>query len=410
MKRTDSSAGGQTGGWWRGNLHCHSLWSDGDEFPERVAQRYRELGYHFIAITDHDALEEGERTVADDARPTTPARMDDLLATFGEAWVEPCIEDGRRRVRLKPFEEYRPRVEESGRFMVMTGEEVTVRPPTHPHYMNAWNLRDALSPVDAPDAVAGMRAVVDAVRAQADEAARPIGLQLNHPNWQWCAVAEDIARVKGLRFMEVFTGLRGTNSHGDELRASPERIWDVVLSLRLAAEGGEMLYGLATDDAHRYDEPDQTAGRAWVMVRAEQLAPEAILGAMARGHFYASTGVTLRDVAFDGRSLAVEIEPEPGVAYRAEFIGTRRGFDTTSEPVCNADGEPLRTTRRYPDDVGRVLAASDDLRPRFTLTGDELYARARITSTAPHPLPHAPGDTQCAWTQPVAPSDFVKGS
>jgi|GEM_PF-6842137 len=23
--------------WWKGNLHTHSLWSDGDDFPESIA-------------------------------------------------------------------------------------------------------------------------------------------------------------------------------------------------------------------------------------------------------------------------------------------------------------------------------------------------------------------------------------
>jgi len=25
--------------WWKGNLHTHTFWSDGDDFPEMVAER-----------------------------------------------------------------------------------------------------------------------------------------------------------------------------------------------------------------------------------------------------------------------------------------------------------------------------------------------------------------------------------
>lgn len=28
--------------WWKGNLHTHSLWSDGDDFPEMIACWYRD--------------------------------------------------------------------------------------------------------------------------------------------------------------------------------------------------------------------------------------------------------------------------------------------------------------------------------------------------------------------------------
>ena len=27
--------------WWRGNIHTHSLWSDGNDFPEMIADWYR---------------------------------------------------------------------------------------------------------------------------------------------------------------------------------------------------------------------------------------------------------------------------------------------------------------------------------------------------------------------------------
>ena len=47
--------------WWKGNLHTHSLWSDGDEFPEMIANWYAERDYNFLALTDHNVLSEGMR-------------------------------------------------------------------------------------------------------------------------------------------------------------------------------------------------------------------------------------------------------------------------------------------------------------------------------------------------------------
>jgi hypothetical protein len=42
--------------WFKGNLHTHSLWSDGDDFPEMIADWYKQHGYHFLAISDHNVL------------------------------------------------------------------------------------------------------------------------------------------------------------------------------------------------------------------------------------------------------------------------------------------------------------------------------------------------------------------
>ena len=34
---------------WKGNLHTHSLWSDGDDFPEMIADRYKVHNLEFVA-------------------------------------------------------------------------------------------------------------------------------------------------------------------------------------------------------------------------------------------------------------------------------------------------------------------------------------------------------------------------
>ena len=72
------------------------------------------------------------------------------------------------------------------------------------------------------------------------------------------------------------------------------------------------------------------------MVRADYLTPESIVGAIQDGAFYATTGVTLRDVRRDERALTVEVEPEPDVRYTTHFIGRgerrRPGKRTGAQP------------------------------------------------------------------------------
>src|SRR3981189_92508 len=59
-----SAAEPATGGtnparWWKGNLHTHSLWSDGDDYPEMIADWYARHGYRFLALSDHNVLPHG---------------------------------------------------------------------------------------------------------------------------------------------------------------------------------------------------------------------------------------------------------------------------------------------------------------------------------------------------------------
>jgi hypothetical protein len=46
----------EEGRWFRGNLHAHTTSSDGKLSPEEVVDLYRDAGYEFIAVTDHDKI------------------------------------------------------------------------------------------------------------------------------------------------------------------------------------------------------------------------------------------------------------------------------------------------------------------------------------------------------------------
>jgi hypothetical protein len=124
---------------------------------------------------------------------------------------------------------------------------------------------------------------------------------------------------------------------------------------------------------------------------------------MKAGDLYASSGVTLRDVRYDAdkKILRIEIEPQEGVQYTTQFIGTKIGYDANSEPRVNKDGKPLRTTRKYSADVGQVFATAEGTSPTYQLTGQELYVRAVVTSSKPHPDPSFDAQREQAWTQPV---------
>jgi hypothetical protein len=45
-----------SGNWYRGCLHAHTAESDGWMQPDRLVAHYREAGYDFIALTDHEKL------------------------------------------------------------------------------------------------------------------------------------------------------------------------------------------------------------------------------------------------------------------------------------------------------------------------------------------------------------------
>jgi hypothetical protein len=167
-------------------------------------------------------------------------------------------------------------------------------------------------------------------------------------------------------------------------------MWDIANTLRIATFRAPPLMGLGTDDTHNYHVGGMTRaapGRGWVQVRAKQLTADALIAAMEAGDFYASSGVTLRDVRYDptAQTLSLEIEPDGDARFSTQFVGT-----TAS------------TTTPTPQDVGVVFARVDGLTATYKVTGRELYVRAVVTSDKPAESPSFEGQKKQAWTQPVA--------
>ncbi len=400
--------------WWKGNLHTHTFWSDGNDFPEMVTEWYADHGYNFLALSDHNTLSQGQRWLAVDTinKRSRESALPAYLQRFGESWVQTRAnaDSGALEVRLRPLDEYRALVEQRGRFILIQAEEITGSFDRRPIHINATNLAGQIPPQPADSMEATIRAVLAEVNAQAAEHGREILPHLNHPNFGYGVTAEDIAPVLEEHFFEVFNGHTGVNNAGDDLHASTERIWDIVNTIRTAELNAPPILGIATDDSHSYhgqgDGNVSIPGRGWVMVRATHLTPESLILAMKAGDFYASSGVTLDAVEFNPQTatLTVTIHPEPGETYTTRFLGTLRNPDLTSQPVHDADGNELVTTRRYSADIGRVLAEVQGPLATYHLTGEELYVRAVVESDAAPDRPTRDSLIKKAWTQPVQPT------
>lgn len=390
--------------WWRGNIHTHSLWSDGDDFPEMIAEWYRTHDYNFLALSDHNVLSQGQRwmSIANVESRGGKMVLPKYRARFGSDWVETRGEAGtdNHEVRLKPFDEFRSLVEERGKFIMIPSEEVSDRSQGGPVHMNATNLQELIEPQGGATVREAMSNNLRAVEAQATRLGREIMMHLNHPNFGYAVTAEDIAAVVQERFFEVFNGHPAVGHLGDAKHPGVERLWDIANTIRIGQLNAAPLFGVATDDSHNYHGKSggATTGRGWVMVRSNYLTAEHLIRAMKRGDFYASSGVTLEsiDVDEDARTVKLQIQHTEGETFTTQFIGTRRNWNQTSESRGND-----RITRKYSDDVGAVLSTITGLAPMYQAKGDELYVRAVVTSSADQKDPPAEGMKMQAWTQPV---------
>jgi hypothetical protein len=293
----------------RGNLHSHSNRSDGDSPPAEVYGWYRAHGYDFIAVTDHNTF-------------TNPA----------EFVTEPQAD-----------------------FLVIGGEEVTMRGGGREVHMNALCTRRSIPGGTFPSAREALAHGVLEIRT-----AGGIAL-INHPNFTWGVKASDLAAAAGSNLIEIYSGHPFVPSDGRPGSPSHETMWDMALT-----EGLDYT-GVAVDDMHRLRADRRRVsrpGKAWVEVFADKLDAPTICEALENGMLYSSTGPVLRRVRVTDDTYGVW-----PVDHNVDVIFIGSG--------------------------GRVLARRRPTGPEssvaYGVVGTEGYVRARIVRA----------DGKVAWTPAV---------
>ncbi|MEM7476218.1 MAG: hypothetical protein AAF483_14585 [Planctomycetota bacterium] len=380
--------------WWKGNLHTHSLWSDGDDFPEMIGDWYQRNGYNFLALSDHNIVSAGQRWMKFDAilKRAEPDVLEKYTKRFGREWVETRGNPGEPEfeVRLKPLDEFGPLLNRSGEFLMIPGEEISDRSEGKPVHMNATNVQELIRPVGGETVREAMQNNLRAVLEQEEKLGREILPHLNHPNFGYAVTAEDLAVVVQEQFFEVYNGHPGVNQLGDDEHQSIESMWDLANAIRVCQLDAEPLLGLATDDSHEYhNSTGATTGRGWVMVQARYLTPEHLITAMKAGDFYASSGVELESVNWnaESREYSLTIVGEPGVSYTSELIGIAKSEDDGQLPDA--------------EQIGFVVETQAGLTPSFQLPAEIIVGRIRVSSTKKHANPSIRDQFCQAWAQPV---------
>lgn len=253
--------------WLKGNTHTHTLESDGDSPPEYVAGWYKEHGYDFLVLSDHNVF-------------TDPATLAHLMDST---------------------------------FLLIPGEEVTSSFERAPVHVNGLGLPGLVEPRSAESLLATVQANVDAIR---EVEGVP---HINHPNFGWAIPQEVLAQVRNDKLLEIHNGHPTVHNHGGDDRPGLEEIWDYLLT------GGKRIYGIAVDDAHHFQgefaADRANPGRAWVVVRASRLDAREILENLEKGWFYASTGPELETVEVEPTRLHIRIRPQGDFRYTTVFVG-----------------------------------------------------------------------------------------
>jgi hypothetical protein len=366
--------------WFKGNLHTHSYWSDGDEFPEVVIDWYKSNNYDFVALSDHNILAEGDKWVTIREDSIYQNAFKNYLDNYGKEWVNYKEDSGQIMVKLKTLEEYKGRFEAPGKFLIIKAEEITDGYEGKPIHVNATNIQILIEPQGGNSVTEVLQNNIDAVINQREATGTPMIPHINHPNFGYALRLEDMVALRGERFFEIYNGHPAVHNMGDSIHMSTEEMWDLI-NIAYIENNKPIMYGLATDDSHHYHNKGSkwsNAGRGWIIVQADSLNPKSLIAAMEAGKFYASTGVELKELKLDNNELSIEVKKETGITYQISFTGCKKG-KTEPEEFMSVEGD----------------------KASFKLTNDILFVRCKITSSKLHGNPVEDILYETAWTQPV---------
>jgi len=367
--------------WFKGNLHAHSYWSDGDEFPEVIMDWYKSNEYQFVVLSDHNTLAAGDKWIEIRQDSIYQNAFKNYLESYGSEWVNYKIDSlDQTLVKLKTYEEYKRLFEENDKFLIIQSEEITDHFGDKPLHMNATNIQEKIDPQGGNSVMEVLQNNIDAVVRQRNELNVPMIAHINHPNFGHAINLDDMIGLKDERFFEVYNGHPAVNNSGDSKHISTETMWDLI-NIAYIKNKKPLMYGLATDDSHHYHKMGtkwSNAGRGWIMVKTDSLNPKAIIEAMESGQFYASTGVEIKHLTTDKQTISVEVKKETGISYEISFIGCKKGKN---------EAEELISTK------GNTAT--------FKITDEMLFVRCKITSSKLQKNPIENLLYETAWTQPV---------
>ena len=293
---------------WKGNLHLHTTLSDGTATPAEAMAAYKNAGYNFCVISDHerywnsDELDSEGFIVLAGMESSIELNRNNLWEVHGTSNL--ClhihaIRDARSELAPFPHNAEIPHVLDTG--------------------VSSWQKE------------------IDYLKSRGNF------VILNHPHWSRLE-PEQMLSMDGYFALEVYNHC----SEMVESSGASEYEWDYCL------RRGKHVWAVGADDNHSYAPEDKQCFGGFTMVSAPCLTREALSDSFRNGTFYASSGPVIKDMRVTDGVLHMEFSPAQAVRLVAS-----RDFEPTLTPPLGQEtftsiDYKMRTDLRYlrPEIVG----------------------------------------------------------
>lgn len=283
--------------YYKANLHCHTIHSDGHLTPEEVKQSYQEQGYAVVAYTDHRYYQ-NHADLNDDSFLALAA-MEADINEFGNCdWDFSKI----KTYHLNFFDQ-------------------------DPGFKSTEKSKLA-QPARRYDDIEYINQYIDEMKELGFLAC------YNHPYWS-LQNYDDYKDLKGLWAMEIY-------NHGcehDGLYGYNPQAYDEMLRC------GQRLFCVATDDNHNsypFGHPFCDSFGGFTMIGAEDFTYRSVMAALAKGDFYSSMGPEIYQITITDGRLLVKTSPVEKIyvqtAGRHCYRAAMKPGETLTEAEFMLDG------------------------------------------------------------------------
>ena len=266
---------GKKAGFYKGNLHCHTVFSDGHKTPEEIKELYMSKGYSFVAYTDHEHIINQSHLTDEN-----------FVALVG------C------EVAIKEFPNLSTMVKRDMKVTHLNFYSLDPTVDVTPCYSSVYDnkikdfFRDQIKyeeDCDRPYTVECINSLIETVKSKG------FLVSYNHPTWS-LETALDYVNYKNLDFVEIYNH----SCYANGLAIDDEHVFSEMLSL------GNKLYCTAADDNHNPNTGKKDTAGGWVVINSDKLDYASIMNALQSGEFYASTGPEIYEITRDGNRVTIK--------------------------------------------------------------------------------------------------------
>ena len=303
--------------WYRANMHCHTTISDGYYSPEKIKEKYKEMGYSIVAYSDHELIRDHSDLNDEEFLAITSSEfsVDDTVPSFNlPSYItdEGCA---RKVIHLGVYSK---------------NPHVTFHPATDNTLFDLWWRSQGRDIGEIECDGYHREYTVESINEMIKRLnEHDFLVSLNHPNWSLNDM-NDYLNIKGLWSLEIL-------NYATERLTGAEYcpyIYD-----HMVRQGNFNLFCNMGDDNHNRGGSLVNSFGGSTIIGAKELKYDQIMNALEKGEFYCASGKNPPKInALYVEDNIIKIDCSPATDVIVTGLGRSfRPYNTDGNEITHAE-------------------------------------------------------------------------